>query len=321
MDARVTEVIATRALERSRRPCARSMSVVNPAVGCIHGCLFCPVRHRGRDRLRLDLKSNLPELLERELHKRKRQGTLPEAVLFGTASDSFQPVGPLHAVVHEAMKLLLQAGCHLHFVTRGVVPEGFARLFGQHREQVHAQVSLLAMDDNLAGLYESHAPPPRDRLECIRQLAGWGVDVRGRLDPLIPFLSDTAGHMEELLRHLNSAGVRRATASYLVLHPQMLELFQEALPAAHYQVIRGSFKGQAWQKIGIHQTTRLLPERTRRQGYQRLVSIGKRLGLDVAVCACTNPGLEVSRAGASCLAFDGAPGEPDRGQLELFRTA
>ena len=145
------------------------------------------------------------------------------------------------------------------------------------------------------------------------------MDVRARIEPLVPFVSDTAGHLEELVRNLASAGLTQASTSYLVLRPHMLELFQGVLPSAHYHSIKGSFKGQAWRTVGIQQMTKALPERTRMKGYRRLQSIGARLGLEVTVCACQNP-----PGGTSCFAArpsgEVAPGDRS-GQLELFQPA
>ena len=54
-------------------------------------------------------------ILERELSVRERQGNTPAGVLFSTSTDLFQPVGPLLAVVHESMRIVLEAGIDLHF--------------------------------------------------------------------------------------------------------------------------------------------------------------------------------------------------------------
>ena len=65
--------------------------------------------------------------------------------------------------------------------------------------------------------------------------------------------------------------------------------------------------------------TKLLPERTRSQGYQRLGNIGKKLDINVSVCACHNPNI-----GSSCLAppASGAYVNVDeRGQMDLFGSA
>ncbi len=295
------------------------MAVCNPADGCVFECLFCPVRPRGRERGEIRVRVNLPELLHRELSSRERQNLLPTGVFFSTQTDPFQPIELLPEITRECMRATLESGVPVHFQTRGVVPDEFGDLFSRFPGQVHAQIPFFTMDEKLIPHYEPNTPSPHQRLESVRKLLSWGVDVTGRIEPLIPFVSDTAGHLEGLVRSMASAGLTNSSASYLVLRPHMLELFQELLPAAHFHSIKGSFKGQAWRTVGIQQMTKLLPERNRMKGYRRLQSIGARQGMEVTVCACQNPSL-----GTSCFAPRPLPeaGPADRsGQLELFQPA
>ena len=309
----VVAVEADRALQRSKRNCLDEVPVVNPAEGCLFGCLFCGTKLKtGQVRI----KSNLPALLEKELQKREQKGNLPQAVVFNTATDSFQPIEELLSVTHDCMQIVLKKEMELHFITRGNVPDSFSRLFKRHGDKIHAQVSFLTMDDNLSLLYEPSAAGPQARLETVRNLKAWGVNVRGRIDPLIPFLTDTVGHMEELLRYLSSAGITHCLAAYLVLRPHILEKFEKALPDSHFHLIKGSFKGQAWRKVGINQMTKLLPERTRSKGYERLLNIARRLDVKVGVCACDDP-----THGSSCFSrsyVDSEQHSVPNGQLNLF---
>jgi DNA repair photolyase len=311
-------VEADRALERPHRPCLQGWASVNVAAGCSFGCLFCPLHLRGRAGAEIQLRANLPALLESELAARRRAGKLPRAVVFSNSTDLFQPIGPLLAVVHESMRIVLAEGLHVFFQARGLVPEGFGGLFAEHGGRVHAQLSLFCMDEALSKLYEPGAPGPRERLETLRRLVGWGVDARARIEPLIPFISDTAGHLEDLVRHLRSVGVSTGVASYLVLQPHTLDKLQAALPAAHFHVIKGSFRGQVWRKDTVLQMTRLLPEPTRAQGYARLRAIAQHAGMDLRICGCQDP-----TQGSSCFpgikaAEDSAGEKP--GQLDLFGT-
>ncbi|HSA23787.1 MAG TPA: hypothetical protein P5076_20165, partial [Myxococcota bacterium] len=68
-----------------------------------------------------------------------------------------------------------------------------------------------------------------------------------------------------------------------------------------------------------------LPERTRRDGYQRLRALAKRAGVEVRVCSCQNPGLGETchLAPPEAPALVGAqaangPAGPPRHQLDLF---
>jgi DNA repair photolyase len=295
------------------------MAVCNPADGCVFACIFCPVRPRERERNEIRIRVNFPELLRRELASRTRQNLLPSGVFFGTMTDPFQPIEPLLEITRECMRAVLESGVNLHFQTRGAVPENICDLFRRFQGQVHAQVPLFSMDEKLIPHYEPKTPRLQERLESVRRLIAAGADVRARIEPLIPFVSDTAGHLEELVKNMTSAGLTRASVSYLVLRPHMLELFQEALPAAHFHSIKGSFKGQAWRTVGIQQMTKVLPEPTRMKGYRRLQSIGARQGLEVTVCACQNPSL-----GTSCFAprsSENSNPEDRSGQLALFQPA
>ncbi len=312
---KVESIESDKALERSRRVCMQDMAIINPTEGCILQCLFCGSNRRDLPAGTVRLKSNLPALLERELLIRRRKGNLPKAIFFNTTSDSFQPIDSLYQLTFECMRIALENDLDLHFFTRGLVPEEFGDLFREHRGRIHAQVSVFTMDDKLASLYEPGAAAPRERLESMRRLSSWDVDVRGRFNPLIPFLSDTVAHIEELLRYLRSVGVSHTSASYVVLRPHLLDILESTLPSAHFHLIKGSFKGQAWRKIGVNQMTKLLPERTRRKGYERLVNIGKRLQMEIDICACGDQPL-----GSSCLAPSSRQlrDQPAAGQMNLF---
>jgi DNA repair photolyase len=308
-----------RALERPLRPCLKGMSLVNVAAGCSFGCLFCPWRHHGtKSRTEIQLRTNLAAVLEKELISRRRAGRLPAGVAVNLSTDSFQPIAPLLAITHEVMGLLLSEGIEVFIQTKGHIPEGFEGLFRAHARGIHVQVCMFSMNENLTSLYEPKAPKPQARLDSIRRLREWGIDVRGRIEPLIPFISDTAGHMEELIRHMRSAGISKTSAAYLILEPQMLESVQGVLPSAHYFIIKGCFKGQPWKKTLLHQVHRMVLEANRDQGYQRLRNIGRKSEMEVTVCACQDPAF-----GFPCMAL---PEESlksrmvSQGQLSLFPT-
>ncbi len=316
----LVSIEADRALDRPSQACQAGLAVVNTIRGCSFGCLFCPVRRRPNDQNAIYLRTNVTELLERELARRARTGMLAAGVVINPFSDSFQPIGASLALTHEVMRIVLSRGMEVHVRTRSVIPDGFGDLFLRYPGKVHAQVSLFSMNAELARLYEPAAATPQQRLDAIRALLRFKVDVQARIEPLIPFISDTAAHLEELVRHLRSVGVTRASTSYLVLRPDMLELMREKLPESHYQVIKGVFKGQPWRKIGVHHDTRVLSERLREQGYKRLSAIGSRAALTINICACQNPGM-----GASCYTSLKSKFSADlpyeKQQLELFSGA
>lgn len=91
------EIRAASALNRVRAPGLPFRWSLNPYRGCAHGCTYCYAR---RTHTFLDLsagdqfsrvilvKTNLPEVLEREL---ARPSWARETVALGTATDIYQP--------------------------------------------------------------------------------------------------------------------------------------------------------------------------------------------------------------------------------------
>lgn len=308
------------ALKRSHNSCASDMWVISPSRGCVFGCLFCPIRNRLDKERQVCLYTDLIQSLDSELISRSRLKNQPSKVMFDLASDPFQPIEDLSRLVVEILSRLLKANWDVYLVTRGVVSPEYKELFTQYASKLHIQVGFFTMDSHLTALFEKNAPSVEDRLESVRRMVKWGVDVRARLGPFVPFVSDTVSHIEDLLRYLRSTGIRKCYASYLTLKPHMLESFRLALPRAQYQLIKGSFQRQPWQKEGIQNMTKSLPARIRLPGYERMFNLAKRTGMNIDFCACMNPRQVISKGSQSCFEsiYEHAIRPKQRGQLELF---
>ncbi|HQJ09734.1 MAG TPA: radical SAM protein, partial [Deltaproteobacteria bacterium] len=86
--------------------------VVNPYVGCEHACTFCYARfmkrftgHREPWGEFVDVKVNTPELLEKEI-KRKRVGS----VWVSGVCDPYQPLEERYRLTRECLKILVRNG-------------------------------------------------------------------------------------------------------------------------------------------------------------------------------------------------------------------
>jgi DNA repair photolyase len=85
---------------------------LNPYAGCAHACHYCYARayyqiadhgSAGRDfETRILVKSNMPDILRRELARRSWRG---ETVAIGTSTDAYQPTEGRYRLTRRAMKL------------------------------------------------------------------------------------------------------------------------------------------------------------------------------------------------------------------------
>lgn len=275
--------------------CLKGTYAVNLTRGCLHRCVYCYARGYPGAPETVELYGNLLELASRELKsplKRKRLKLL----VFNTASDSFQPHPEVLRLAHGLMELFLREGLAIYFLTKGQIPEGTLRLLQRHRNRVFPQVGLCSLDPNYSKTFEPCAAPPEERLKLVRKLVSLGILPVVRLDPLIPFSTDTEENLTELFSALSASGVRDVIVNYLHIRPGIERVMKEELGRLWWKV-SFPYQGQPWKSVGLCSKAKLLPLTFRRKKYLWIMELANSYGLRVKVCRCKNPDLD----GGSCL--------------------
>lgn len=280
----------SRVLKAGTFGCLRGAYAINVTQGCGLLCAYCYARGYSTAPARGDvyLFINLPELLRRELDSVRRRW-LPGIVIFNTATDCFQPHPDILGVTYQTMVILLERGIGISFLTKGFIPQRFMGLFRAYRERVHAQIGIVSLGEDYWRVYEPGAASPAEKLENIERLRAAGVDTEVRIDPIIPFVTDTREELEALFRSLSQRGIRRASLSYLHLRPAIQKQLSSELPPLHRKVLDSCFESQDWAEVGMSTKTKLLPKRLRENGYGRMRTIAEAYGISTAICRCKNP--------------------------------
>jgi DNA repair photolyase len=129
-------------------------------------------------------------------------------------------------------------------------------------------------------------------MENIQRLGEIGISSEIRIDPIIPFITDTEAEVMLLFGRLKGLGVKRVTLSYLHLRPAIQKQLMKELSSLHQRVIESCFRTQEWKTIGSSTKTKLLPKTIRERGYQRIREIAEEFGITASVCQCKNPDLK-----------------------------
>ncbi len=271
--------------------CLEGIPTLNITNGCIFRCSYCYARGypQAPKEGEVYLYLNLPQLIKRELTKKK---ILPEWVILNTSSDCFQTHPDILQVTYEVIQILLDYRIGLSFLTKGVIPKQFFDLFKHLPHKVLAQIGIVSLSERYWKGYEAGTPPPESRLENIRWLKEIGIDPEVRVDPIIPFITDTESEMAMLFQRLKELGVRMVTLSYLHLRPTIQKQLMEELPPLHRKLIESFFKTQDWQAVGSSTMTKLLPRIVREKGYQKINRIAESFGIKTFICQCKNPDLK-----------------------------
>ena len=276
--------------------CLAGVPTVNISSGCAHRCVYCYGRGysqypgEGAVLVYRDTAARVEEELAR---KRRR----PAAVYFCPSCDAFQPVDAVLEESYQTMRVLLESGVGVEFVTKGTIPGRFLDLFRWHRGGVSSQIGLTTLDDTLRAELEPGAAPVGARLRVISRLNEAGVSVSVRADPLIHGVTDGDPGLAALMAACRERGVTDVAASYLFLRPAVTaglrhhiadRALLERILAPYAQGRRFTLRGGAGGGVA-------LPEAIRSAAYKRLARLGTERGLQVHVCGCKNPDVASGR--------------------------
>jgi len=271
--------------------CLDGIPTLNITNGCLFQCTYCYARgySQAPRKGEVYLYVNLPNLLEEELSRKK---VVTQWVILNTSSDCFQSHPDILRVTLEVVRILLDHGIGISFLTKGVIPQQCLELFGGAPEKILGQIGLVSLSNRYWKEYEPNTPSPEKRMENIQRLKEIGITPEIRIDPIIPFITDTEAEVKTLFRRLQKMGVRRVTLSYLHLRPAIQKQLMKELSPLHRSLMESCFRTQEWKTVDSSTKTKLLPKTIREKGYERIRKIAKDSGIAAFVCQCKNPDLK-----------------------------
>jgi len=315
-DKVIPKVRKGKVLTPARFGCLEGIPTLNITNGCIFECAYCYARGYSQAPQKGDVQLyvNLPDLLREELLRKK---VIPQWVILNTSSDCFQHHPDILNMTYEVFRILVDRGIGISFLTKGLIPHRFFDLLRISPEKIFTQIGLVSLSERYWKLYEPGTPSPEERLQNVQGLKEIGILPEVRIDPIIPFVTDTDIEATTLFRRLQEKGVKRVTLSYLHLRPAIERQLMKELSPLHRKVMESCFKAREWKAIGSSTRTKLLPTVIRERGYERMKEIGERFGITASVCQCKNPDLEGNLCGSGRARM--AAGKRTTRQLPLFQ--
>ncbi len=180
----------------------------HPYIGCRSGCEFCYSRG-GRYLGRRDpdtfdsviqVKVNAVELLRKELASRER-----EIIACG---DWQQPAENRYQLSRRMLEVIREFDFPLFIVERSPLLERDVDLLADINQQswVGLIFSISNLDPLLKRAFEPRSPGVKRRLQAMEKLAAAGIRVGTSMMPIIPFLGDDDGHLDETVRATKDHG-------------------------------------------------------------------------------------------------------------------
>lgn len=233
---------------------------VNPYVGCEFGCSYCYARFTHQyvsERAvangappafgqwtpddfesRIFVKAEAADVLALTLRP-ARIGA--HAIFIGSATDPYQPAERTFRVTRQILERLAQYhGLQVSLITKSPLVVRDIDVLSRiaERSELTVNISIMTADPSLMRRLEARSPAPHARLRALHRLARAGIHAGVMIAPVIPGVSDSAPHLEALLRAAKNSGARFAHAAPLRLYggvkrrfmPVVAKEFPELLP-------------------------------------------------------------------------------------------
>lgn len=218
---------------------------VNAYRGCSHACRYCFARptHEYLDfdfgtdfDTQVVVKVNVADVLRRELHRRSWRR---ETVALGTNTDPYQRAEGRYALMPGIIGALAESGTPLSILTKGTLLRRDLPLISDAAQQVSLSVavSLAVGDPELHADVEPGTPTPQARLALITSIRAAGLGCHVMVAPVLPHLTDSVEHLDDLLGQIAAAGASGITVFGLHLRRSTRDWFMSWLARSHPELV------------------------------------------------------------------------------------
>ena len=218
---------------------------VNGYRGCSHACRYCFARptHEYLDMncgsdfdSQVVVKTNVVEVLRRELH---RKSWRRETVALGTNTDPYQRAEGRYALMPGIIGALADSGTPFSILTKGTLLRRDLPLITDAAKHVEVSVAVsLAVGDPLLHKdVEPGTPSPQARLGLIAAIRDAGLDCHVMVAPVLPRLTDSVEHLDNLLGQIAAAGASGVTVFGLHLRGSTRGWFMSWLARSHPELV------------------------------------------------------------------------------------
>lgn len=164
--------------------------VVNPYIGCQHGCIYCYAEfmkrftnHHEKWGTFLDVKINAPELVKT---KGKYRG---KSILFSSVTDPYQPLEAKYKLTRQILEKLVPEQPIIEILTKSsLVPRDIDIL--KKFKHVTIGISISTLNEKYSRELEPLASSPKLRLKALKKCKEAGLETYVFLSPIFPYITE-----------------------------------------------------------------------------------------------------------------------------------
>ena len=176
---------------------------MNPYVGCQHACVYCYAKfmkrftgHKEEWGAFVDVKVNAPELLAKEILKKK-----VGRVWISGVCDPYQPLERKYRLTRTCLEILVRNDWPIMVQTKSPLVLRDIDILKQGSD-IEVGFTITTADERMRKIFEPGAPPIEKRVAVLKALRAEGIKTFAMIAPLLPgaeglpaLLKDSVGHV------------------------------------------------------------------------------------------------------------------------------
>lgn len=187
---KINEVHTVSVITRSKLP--HSDFVINPYIGCLHGCKYCYANFMKKftghlaeewgDFVDVKIDAVAQVKIKEKLHAGK-------VITIGSVTDPYQAIEKKYQITRGIIEKLIPHQPDLYIMTKSALITRDLALIKQIKNCT-VVMSLSHLDDNLRKIFEPLATPVVPRIAAIKAVFTAGIKVVLFISPILPYLTD-----------------------------------------------------------------------------------------------------------------------------------
>lgn len=202
---------------------------INPYQGCQHRCGYCYATYEWSPDFydKIYAKSNAHEILERQLKSSKFESIEP--VMISSATDPYQPAEVKYGLTRRCIQVLQKYKAPYYVFTKSTNILRDLDLHKGYRDNCFLVWSITTCDEKIRRLIEPGTPPSDVIFSVIRKYVDAGVCCVVNIDPILPLITDSEVHLDQILDACNDNGVKHVFGAVLRLRADIWERMKTVL--------------------------------------------------------------------------------------------
>lgn len=206
-----TIVSNNKVVSRDYLACEYTMNIYR---GCSHGCIYCFARssyYKIHDFDSVKAKRDALRIIRDDLQRKAKPGV----VTTGGMSDPYNPCEEEQRLTRNSLELLNAFSFGINILTKSnLVTRDMDILKDiQEHSPVNVSFTITCSEDELCKKVEPYVATSTQRFQAIEQLAKNGIMTGVLLDPVLPYLTDSAENIREMVKESKQYGASYIYAS------------------------------------------------------------------------------------------------------------